>query len=117
MTCANEKGTAFPEFITALPRIDIPLAGARGWMMQGADQQVVFVEFSKTVEVPDHSHEDQWELPVAGRVELRREGNTEEYGAGDSFFIPAGQAHGATVHAGYRAIIAFNAPDRYRPKD
>ena len=24
--------------------------------------------------------------------------------------------HGATVHAGYKALIVFNAPDRYKPK-
>lgn len=105
----------FPEFIRSLPQIDLPLPGVTGWLVQGQDKQVVFVEFLEMVEVPDHAHEDQWELPVSGEVELRREGGPAElHIAGQPFFIPAGQVHGATVHAGYRAIIAFTAPDRYQ---
>ena len=107
----------FPEFIRSLPQIDLPLPGVTGWLVQGQDKQVVFVEFLEKVEVPDHAHEDQWELPVSGEVELRREGGPAElHSAGQPFFIPAGQVHGATVHAGYRAIIAFDAPDRYQVK-
>lgn len=107
----------FPHFVQSLPQIDLPLPGVTGWLIQGRDKQVVFVEFLETVEVPDHAHEDQWELPVSGEVELRRAGAPAElHTAGQPFFIPAGQVHGATVHAGYRAVIAFDAPDRYRVK-
>ena len=107
----------FPGFIRSLPQIDLPLPGVSGWLIQGEDKQVVFVEFLETVEVPDHAHEDQWELPVCGEVELRREGGpAESHTAGQPFFIPAGQVHGATVHAGYRAIITFDAPGRYQVK-
>ena len=49
-------------------------------------------------------------------VELRREGGVETIAAGDNFFVPAGQPHAATVHAGYRCLIVFNAPDRYVAK-
>ena len=107
----------FPPFIRALPQIDLPLPGVTGWLIQGQDKQVVFVEFLETVEVPDHAHEDQWELPVSGEVELRREGGPAEvHSAGQPFFVPAGQVHGATVHAGYRAVIAFDSPNRYEVK-
>jgi hypothetical protein len=107
----------FPQFIRSLPQIDLPLPGVTGWLMQGQDKQVVFVEFLETVEVPDHAHEDQWEMPVSGKVELRREGGPAElHSAGQPFFIPTGQAHGATVHAGYRAVIAFDSSDRYEVK-
>jgi quercetin dioxygenase-like cupin family protein len=105
-----------PDFIRTLPEIELPLAGARGWLLQGATQQAVFVEFDETVEVPEHHHAEQWEICLAGRVELRREGGSRTYGPGEHFFIPAGQPHGATVHAGYRALICFNAPDRYTPR-
>lgn len=105
----------FPRFVRSLPQIDLPLPGVTGWLIQGLDQQVVFVEFLETVEVPEHAHEDQWELPISGKVELRREGGpAEPHAAGEAFFVPAGQVHGATVHAGYRAVIAFDAPDRYQ---
>ncbi len=106
----------FPAFVTALPEIAIPVPGARGWLLQGTAQQAVFVEFAETADVPEHEHQEQWEFVVTGRVELRRDGGVEEYLTGDNFFVPAGQTHGATVHAGYKAMIVFNAPDRYLPK-
>jgi quercetin dioxygenase-like cupin family protein len=107
---------SIPEFVKSLPEIDIPIPGARGWLLQGERHQVAFVEFSDNVEVPEHSHEDQWEIPVAGAVELNVDGDTRKYAPGDQFFLPAGKPHGARVHAGYRAIIVFDSPDRYTAK-
>ena len=106
----------FPDFVRALPEIELPVAGARGWLIQGEKHQVVFVEFDRTIEFPEHTHDDQWEWPVAGRVVLRREGAATEHGPGDSFFIPAEVPHSATVYAGYKAMIVFNARDRYKAK-
>ena len=40
----------------------------------------------------------------------------DKYLAGDNFHIPAGQPHGATVHAGYKALIIFDEPHRYVPR-
>ena len=105
-----------PEFLKQNPEIELPIPGARGWLLQGQGQQVVFVEFSETVEVPEHSHAEQWEFALAGKVELRREGLTEAITAGENFFVPAGQLHAATVHAGYQALIVFNSGDRYLAK-
>ena len=105
-----------PDFLKDCPEIDLPIAGARGWLVQGRQQQVVFVEFDETVEVPEHAHAQQWEFALAGQVELHRLGASEVYTAGDNFFVPADQPHGATVQAGYRAMIVFNSPDRYRPR-
>ena len=105
-----------PEFLKRNPEIELPIPGARGWLLQGQGQQVVFLEFTQTVDVPEHSHAEQWEFNLAGRVDLRRQGRTETYGAGENFFVPAGQPHAATVHAGYQALIVFNAGDRYLPK-
>ena len=106
----------FPEFIHRLPELDLPFPGVTGRVVQGEGQQVVFLEFAETIEVPEHAHEDQWEFALAGEVELRREGRSETFEAGGRFFIPAGQPHGATVHAGYKALIVFDAPDRYPVK-
>ena len=105
-----------PEFLKGLPEVDLPIAGARGWLLQGEQQQVVFVEFEATVDVPEHQHAEQWELAVAGQVDMRVGGMTTTYTAGDSFVIPAGVPHAARVQAGYRALMIFNARDRYRAK-
>jgi quercetin dioxygenase-like cupin family protein len=106
----------FPDFLTTLPEIELPFPGARGWLIQGDKMQIVFIEFSDTIEVPEHAHAEQWEFVVSGRMELRREGTSREHGAGDNFFIPFGVPHSATVQAGYRAIIVFNEPGRYKRK-
>ena len=108
---------ALPDFVKNNPPVAFPFAGVLGWLLQNDRQQTVFVEFTDTIEVPAHSHADQWEIVVAGRVELHRAGGTEIFGPGDNFFVPAGQEHGATVHAGYQAVIVFDAPDRYLPRD
>ena len=105
-----------PDFVRSFPEVDIPLRGVRGWMVQGDAQQVVFIEFSETVEVPEHSHSEQWEFVVAGWVMLRMQGTSTEYRAGENFYIPAGVLHSATVHAGYQALILFNERDRYHIK-
>jgi quercetin dioxygenase-like cupin family protein len=106
----------FPDFVRALPEVDLPFPGARGWLIGGTGQEVVFVEFSETIEVPEHQHEEQWELALAGTVDLHCDGTTTRHESGDNFVIPAGKPHGGTVHAGYKALIVFNAPDRYKLK-
>jgi quercetin dioxygenase-like cupin family protein len=106
----------FPQFVTDLSEVALPLAGARAWLIQGDRQQVVFMEFSQAVEVPEHSHREQWEIVLSGSVLLRVGVTEREYRAGEAFFIPAGVPHSAAVRAGYRAAIVFNEPGRYRVK-
>ena len=96
--------------------MDLPFGGAEGWMVQGENQQVVFVEFGERLDVPEHVSRR------AVGVRHRRKGGTEDrrgdrsFRSGDNFFIPAGKLHAATVHAGYKALIVFNERDRYRAK-
>lgn len=106
----------FPDFVKSCPEIELPFPGARGWLIQGTVQQVAFLEFFETVEVPEHSHGEQWEIVIAGRVELRIGGDAGEHTVGDQFYIASGVPHAATVHAGYKALIVFNSPDRYKTK-
>jgi quercetin dioxygenase-like cupin family protein len=74
------------------------------------------MEFGESVDVPEHSHQEQWEFVLAGRVVLRVGGEEREHQAGDHFFIPAGEPHSARIEAGYKAVIFFNEPARYREK-
>jgi quercetin dioxygenase-like cupin family protein len=106
----------FPNFIRGLPEIELPISGVRGWLIQGSHHQVIFVEFDENIEFPEHTHDEQWEFPLVGRVILHIQGNSEEYHPGDNFYIPANIPHSATVFAGYKAIIIFNSPDRYSTK-
>jgi len=106
----------FPEFVKQMPDIDLPIPGASGTMLQSEGQQIVFVEFAETVDVPEHSHSSQWEFVLEGRVDLKMGGETITHTAGENFYIPPGVPHGALVHAGYKAMIMFDEPDRYKPK-
>ena len=106
----------YPEFITKLPRIDIPLEGVRGWLSQAADHQVVFFDIDPIGAIPPHSHGEQWGIVVEGELELTIDGQTKRYGPGDSYHIPAGVVHGAKFLSHVRAIDVFADVDRYRQR-
>ena len=106
----------FPQPIRDLPKADIPIEGVKGFILQGEHEQVVFMEFEKNVEIPEHSHESQWEIVLEGEVHYREEGLEYIYKKGDRFFIPKGKKHSATVYAGYSSVVFFNQKNRYTKK-
>ena len=106
----------FPEFISSLPEIEVPLAGVRGRLLQGRDRQVVFFDIDPIGEIPPHSHGEQWGIVVEGEMELTIGGETRRYRAGDSYHIPAGTVHGARFLTHFRAIDVFADVGRYRAK-
>lgn len=103
----------FPDPVTALPRADVPLEGVRAYLSQGPDHQIVFMEFDRDVEAPAHSHAGQWGIVLTGTIDLEIGGIRRTYGRGDTYYIPAGVEHSATVHAGYADVTLFEQPDRY----
>ena len=103
----------FPKPITDLPIADIPLAGVRGYLSQSKDHQIVFMQFSEDVELPAHSHNEQWGVVLEGRIKLMIAGKKHEFGRGDRYYIPANVPHSAKIFAGYADITFFNSPDRY----
>ena len=104
----------FPEPIQKLPEVDIPLKGAKAFLSQGDNYQIIFMEFKRDVNLPEHSHESQWEIVVEGKVDLIVEGHKQTYKKGERFFIPKGAKHSAKVYAGYSSIAFFNQKDRYK---
>jgi quercetin dioxygenase-like cupin family protein len=106
----------FPQIISDLPEAAIPYQGVRAYIVQGEDQQVVFMEFDKDVNIPEHSHESQWEIVLEGTVEYWEEGTHHTYHKGDRFFVQSGKKHSANVHAGYCSIVFFDQKYRYKIK-
>lgn len=49
----------YPDFITKLPRADVPMAGVTGWLSQAKDHQIVFFDIEPVGEIPPHSHGEQ----------------------------------------------------------
>ncbi len=106
----------FPEPIKNLPEADIPLDGIKAYLSQAENHQILFMEFTEDVEVPQHSHEAQWSVVLAGKVDLTIDGVERTYSKGDSVFIPKGAKHSAKIHAGYADISFFNEKGRWKGK-
>lgn len=106
----------FPEPIRSLPQADIPLSGVVAYLSQSDDHQIIFMEFDEDVEIPEHSHEDQWGIVLEGKIDFVIEGVERTYTKGDSVFIPKGAKHSARIYAGYADISFFNQKDRYKTK-
>ena len=106
----------FPQPIHNLPEVIIPFEGVKGHIVQGEKEQVVFMEFEKDTVVPEHSHENQWEIVLEGRVDYWENGKKHTYTKGDRFFVEKGKKHSALVYAGYSCIMFFDQKDRYKKK-
>jgi quercetin dioxygenase-like cupin family protein len=106
----------FPEPIKNLPEAEIPFNGITAHLSQAKNHQIVFMEFKKNVDVPEHSHSSQWEIVIGGKIEICIDGILYLYKKGDSFYIPAGVKHYAKVYAGYRSLTFFNEKERYKIK-
>ena len=106
----------FPEPIKHLPQAEIPLKGIEAYLSQSESHQILFMEFSEDVELPEHSHESQWGVVLEGKIDLVIEGVKQTCTKGDRVFIPKGVKHSAKIYAGYADISFFNQKDRYKPK-
>ena len=106
----------FPKPILALSQAEVNLDGARLYLVNGENEQVVFMEFEKDVEIPQHSHDSQWEIVLEGKVDYFEDGIKYTFKKGDRFFIPKGKLHSAKVYAGYNSIAFFNQKERYKKK-
>ena len=107
----------FPESIRNLPQADIPLSGIKAYLSQAQNHQILFMEFAEDVEVPEHSHEAQWGVVVAGKIDLTIDDIEHTYSEGDSVFISKGAKHSAKIYAGYADITFFNEKDRWKAKE
>jgi quercetin dioxygenase-like cupin family protein len=110
------KDNFFPEIITKLPETDIPLEGVHSHLLQGANQQLIFMSFNADVEVPSHSHEAQWGAVLDGELEITIGGKKYSYTKGDTYFIPKGVKHSARIRKGYKDLTLFDQRDRYQVK-
>lgn len=106
----------FPSPILHLPQADVPIEGAKAYLSQAADHQVIFMKFSKQVDMPEHSHESQWGIVLEGQIDLTIGGIKRTYLKGDRYYIARGVRHSATIFPGYTDITFFNQANRYQPR-
>jgi len=108
--------TIFPEPILKLPEADIPLEGVTAFLSQGANQQIIFMQFSKDVDLPEHSHAAQVGFVLEGKIDMTIGGVKNTYQKGDIYYIPEGVKHSGKIYAGYADITYFDQKDRYKEK-
>ena len=107
---------AFPENITSLPLVDLPIPGVKAYLLQGTASQSVFFDIPGGFHIPPHSHGTQWGIVIDGEIEMTIGDKTQMRKKGDSYHIPAGVVHSATAAAPCRVLDVFFDPDRYKAK-
>lgn len=85
----------FPEPIRNLPQADIPIKGLKAFLSQSDSHQILFMQFDKDVELPEHSHAAQVGIVLEGKIDLVIEGKGQTYSKGDCYHIAAGEKHSA----------------------
>lgn len=108
---------AFPKPIVDLPEADIPIKGIKAFLSQGLKHQIIFMEFSEKVDVPEHFHESQWGIVLEGRIDLTIDGVKNIFVKGDRYFIPKDIKHSAKIYEGCALMEFFNQGDRYNEKN
>jgi quercetin dioxygenase-like cupin family protein len=106
----------FPEPIRRLPEADIPLRGITAFLSQAENHQIVFMEFSEDVDLPEHSHAAQVGIVIEGNIDLVIDGAATIYRKGSMYCIPSGVRHSGKIYAGYADVTFFEEPGRYQPK-
>lgn len=104
----------FPEIIRQLPHADLSIPGARAWISQAKDHQILFMTFAEDVNVLEHTHDSQWGVVLEGRIDLVIDGTPHTFTKGDRYFIPAGIKHSAYIYAGYSDISYFSEASRFQ---
>lgn len=110
------KNDFFPDIVTALPEADIPFGGLKSYLLQGEQQQCVFMSYEEDASVPEHSHEAQWGVVLDGEIRLTIDGREHLFTRGDTYYIPRNVKHSAKVTKGYKDLTLFNQKDRYKTK-
>ncbi|AXI44971.1 cupin domain-containing protein [Sulfitobacter sp. SK012] len=109
----------YPNFIESFPSIDVPFPEdvVTTAVVKSDAGLVAFFTFHKAMELPPHAHGAQWGTIIEGEIEFTIGGETKIYRPGDSYSIPAGVEHGASIKAGTRVIDVFEEANRYPIKD
>ena len=102
--------------ILDLGEADLPFEGATAYLSQSDSHQILFMEFDRDINLPEHSHEGQWAVVLEGKIELVIDGVQYTYTKGDRYYIPSGVKHSGRIHAGYADITFFNECSRYKMK-
>lgn len=109
-------GEYFFEPIRKLPQADVPLEGVTAYLSQAEDHQIIFMHFSREVDLVEHAHAAQIGFVLEGEIDLVIGGVANTFKKGDAYHIPEGVKHSGRIHAGYADITFFDELKRYQAK-
>jgi mannose-6-phosphate isomerase-like protein (cupin superfamily) len=119
--CKNEKeamiNKIFPEPIRNLPVANIPLKGIKAYLSQSENHQILFMQFSEDVDLPEHSHATQVGIVLEGKIDIFIGGKNHTFSKGDRYYIPEGTRYSGKAYSGYADITFFAEPTRYAVKE
>lgn len=67
----------FPKPIRNLPEANIPLDGITAYLSQSDTHQILFMEFEKDADLPEHAHAAQIGIVLEGKIELVIDGEKQ----------------------------------------
>lgn len=111
------RKSGYPEvMLKQLPEAQVAFEGARGWIMESGDTQLVFFEFEQGTNLPSHKHTyPQWGVVIEGEMDLLLDGKPRRCKTGDEYVIAPGVMHGAIFYKRTR-VMDFFSEKRYKPK-
>ena len=105
----------FPNSIVDLPEADIPMEGISAYLSQCENHLIVFMEFQKEIDLPEHFHKSQWTVVFEGEIDMIIDGVMHRYVKGDRFFIGKGVKHSGRIYPGYADMTFLtNKTDKRR---
>ena len=107
----------FADIIKKIPARDYGIDGLEVHVDHTSTGTVYFVSAAKEVVFPEHSHAAQWTIVVTGSCTFTANGESKVYGAGETYFIPAGLKHQITLHAGYSEVDYVDDPRDGEPTE
>ncbi|NLF88131.1 cupin domain-containing protein [Candidatus Bathyarchaeota archaeon] len=113
----NKQSAGYPDvLLNQLPEAHVAFEGARAWIMQSENTQLVFFTFEQGIELPSHNHTyAQWGVVIDGEMDLLLNGEPHRCRTGDEYLIPPGVMHGARFYKRTR-VMDFFSEKRYKPK-
>ena len=111
------RKSSYPDvMLKQLPEAKVAFEGARGWIMESNNTQLVFFEFEEGMNLPGHNHTyAQWGVVIEGEMDLLLDGKPKRCKTGDEYVIPPGVMHGAKFFKRTR-VMDFFSEKRYKPK-
>jgi len=107
----------FPEMITKLPEIQMPVESIKGYLIQGQTNQSVFFIVSSGTYLPEHCHAAQWGVVLEGEFEIIIGNEKKRYKKGDTYFVAENVMHAGNYITDAVTFDVFDDKNKFAIKE